>query len=139
RPGLQAGVGPQDPGQCVHLHYAGMRAIQGERVFLEDASGQEVEYDLSSSSFLNHAARNLLATMLGWHYRSRSESLISFSNAAFYQGRLLTVPDVALPPAEMGEILVRSPDEGCSNVARLLERPLSFHFLDKGVYEQRRN
>jgi hypothetical protein len=40
--------------------------------------------------------------MLTWHYRSRSEALISFSNAAFYQGRLATIPDrlpaVAAPP-----------------------------------------
>src|SRR5205807_465137 len=84
-------------------------------------------------------ARQLPATMLGWHYRSRSESLISFSNAAFYQGRLLTVPEVALPPAQMGEILVKSPDEGLANTDRLLERPVSFHLLEKGIYEQRRN
>jgi hypothetical protein len=110
-----------------------------ERLLLVDASGQEVEYDLSSNSFLNHAARNLPATMLGWHYRSRSESLISFSNAAFYQGRLLTVPEVALPPAHMKEISVQGPDEGFANVERLLERPVSFHFLEKGVYAERRN
>ena len=30
------------------------------------------EYDLSSNSFLNHAAKNLPSRMLGWHYRSRS-------------------------------------------------------------------
>jgi len=110
-----------------------------ERLLLEDATGQAVEYDLSSNSFLNHAARNLPATMLGWHYRSRSESLISFSNAAFYQGRLLTVPEVSLPPAEISAIAVTTPDEGFGNVASLLERPVSFHFLEKGVYEQRRN
>ena len=119
--------------------FASKSADDEERLVLEDASGQEVEYDLSSNSFLNHAARNLPATMLGWHYRSRSESLISFSNAAFYQGRLLTVPEVALPPVEMGEILVKSPDEGFANIDRLLERPVSFHFLEKGMYEQRRN
>jgi superfamily I DNA and/or RNA helicase/very-short-patch-repair endonuclease len=112
---------------------------EDERLLLEDASGQQVEYDLSSNSFLNHAARNLPATMLGWHYRSRSESLISFSNAAFYQGRLLTVPEVALPPAQVSEIVVKTPDEGFANAERLLERPVSFHFLEKGIYDQRRN
>jgi len=119
--------------------FASKSTDEEERLVLEDASGQEVEYDLSSNSFLNHAARNLPSTMLGWHYRSRSESLISFSNAAFYQGRLLTVPEVALPPAQMGEILVKSPDEGFPNIDRLLERPVSFHILEKGIYEQRRN
>ena len=29
---------------------------------------------------------------LRWHYRSRHEALIAFSNAAFYEGRLLPVP-----------------------------------------------
>ena len=38
-------------------------------------------------SFLNHAARNLPSTMLGWHYRSRVESLISFSNRGVLRGR----------------------------------------------------
>lgn len=119
--------------------FSSKTADEEERLLLEDASGQEVEYDLSSNSFLNHAARNLPATMLGWHYRSRSESLISFSNAAFYQGRLLTVPDVALPPARLGEIVVQRAEEGLANVEDLLERAVSFHFLEKGIYEQRRN
>ena len=58
---------------------------RGGTLIRRRAAGQTVEYDLSSDSFLNHAARNLPSTMLGWHYRSRSESLISFSNAAFYR------------------------------------------------------
>ena len=39
------------------------------------------------------ARKNLPATMLAWHYRSRSESLISFTNAAFYARQSLTIPD----------------------------------------------
>lgn len=119
--------------------FAAKGAEDDEPLRVEDASGREVEYDLSSSSLLNHAARNMPATMLGWHYRSRSESLISFSNAAFYQGRLLTVPEVALPPSALKEIAVQATEEGFANVDRLLERPLSFHFLNNGIYEQRRN
>ena len=119
--------------------FAAKATDEDEQLLLEDATGQEVEYDLSSNSFLNHAARTLPSTMLGWHYRSRSESLISFSNAAFYQGRLLTVPEVALPPSGISEIAVGASDEGFDNIERLLERPVSFHFLEKGVYEQRRN
>lgn len=110
-----------------------------EQLLLEDATGHAVEYELSSSSFLNHAARNLPATMLGWHYRSRSESLISFSNAAFYQGRLLTVPDVAPTPAGIAEIVISTTERGFANIDQLIERPVSFHILDKGVYEQRCN
>ncbi len=81
--------------------FASKGAEDEETLLVEDATGQKVEYDLSSNSLLNHAARNLPATMLGWHYRSRSESLISFSNCAFYQGRLLTVPEVELPAESM--------------------------------------
>ena len=92
--------------------FGSRRTDDEEALIVEDASGQDVEYDLTSNSFLNHAARNLPTTMLGWHYRSRSESLISFSNAAFYQGRLLTVPEVSLPPIELHEITVRASVEG---------------------------
>jgi hypothetical protein len=82
---------------------------------------------------------NLPATLLGWHYCSRSESLISFSNAAFYEGRLLTVPEVTLPATARGEVVVQSPAKGRENSARVLDRPISFHFLEQGVYENRRN
>jgi predicted DNA-binding WGR domain protein len=110
-----------------------------ESLLVEDAAGQEVEYDLSSNSLLNHAARQLPATLLGWHYRSRSESLISYSNAAFYQGRLLTVPEVALSAAAVREILVHAAEDGGANVVQLLERPVSFHLLERGLYQNRRN
>jgi len=119
--------------------FASKGSEEEESLVVEDETGRAVEFDLSSNSLLNHTARNLPATMLGWHYRSRSESLISFCNAAFYQGRLLTVPEVALPPAKMAEINVRAPDEGFANVDRVLDRPVSFHLLERGVYEQRRN
>ncbi len=37
-------------------------------------------------------AINMPQTHLEWHYRSRHESLISFSNAQFYEGELCTFP-----------------------------------------------
>lgn len=101
--------------------------------------GQVYEYDLSSNSFLNHAAKNLSARMLGWHYRSRSESLISFSNWAFYQGKLLTVPELSAACAARPEILATSSQQGDSNVAALVDRPLSFHYMVHAVYDNRRN
>jgi hypothetical protein len=118
--------------------FSAKAADEDDRLVVEDSSGQEVEYDLSGNSLLNHAARSLPATMLGWHYRSRSESLISFSNAAFYQGRLLTVPDAALP-GHMGEIVVKTSGDGSTAVEKLLDRPVSFHYCEAGVYDQRRN
>ncbi|MDR0338256.1 MAG: DUF4011 domain-containing protein [Planctomycetaceae bacterium] len=94
---------------------------EDEESMLDD-EGMAVSYDLDSNSFLNHAAKNLGATMLGWHYRSRSESLISFSNAAFYEGRLLTVPDVRMMTENHSD-----------------DAPLRFVYLPNGVYDKRRN
>ncbi len=108
-----------------------------ELMFEED--GETVEYDLNSSSFLNQAARNLPSRMLGWHYRSRSESLISFSNHAFYHGRLLTVPEETLPSGEQQAIIVSAADDGDAMAEQLLERAVSFHFIANGTYVKRRN
>ncbi|MEM7232326.1 MAG: DUF3320 domain-containing protein, partial [Planctomycetota bacterium] len=40
--------------------------------------------------------------MLQWHYRSRHESLIAFSNANFYEGRLHTFPSPNDDKSELG-------------------------------------
>ena len=48
------------------------------------------------------AYRNLA---LRWHYRSRHEALIAFSNAEFYEGRLVTFPSTAT---------CRTPASSCS-------------------------
>ncbi|MFO0820192.1 MAG: AAA domain-containing protein [Pirellulales bacterium] len=119
---------------------------EDEAVVIE--SGESVRYDLRSDSFLSHAGRNLASTMLGWHYRSRSESLISFSNWAFYDGRLLTAPDCRLPVSVSSSIAnaasepVESPiadERRVSGFLHLLDRPLSFHHVAEGVYQDRRN
>lgn len=115
------------------------RSDDDDPLQVEEEPGQVVEYDLSSDSLLEHSARNLPSTMLGWHYRSRSESLISFSNAAFYQGRLLTIPEESLAPPDRGEIIGMCPADGEANVERLLDRAVSFHFLKNGIYQRRKN
>jgi hypothetical protein len=51
-----------------------------------DAADPESVLDLAKRS---GAYRSLA---LRWHYRSRHEALIAFSNAAFYEGRLVTFP-----------------------------------------------
>ena len=43
-------------------------------------------------SVLDLCATFLPTLSLRWHYRSRNEALIAFSNAAFYGGRLVTFP-----------------------------------------------
>ena len=55
--------------------------------------GEQVSVLMDADSFLAQSSRNLPGTLLAWHYRSRYEALISFSNAAFYGGELYTIPD----------------------------------------------
>lgn len=114
------------------------RRVEDDEFELEEG-GEKVHYDLNSSSLLNHAARNIPSVMLGWHYRSRSESLISFSNHAFYGGRLLTVPEEELPRDDVEGIVVNDPKQGADYASALLQRPVSFHRISCGVYEKRRN
>ena len=60
----------------------------------EEASGTEGFESLldTMNSFLN-------GSYLDWHYRSRDESLINFSNRYIYQNRLVTFPGPGGPPA----------------------------------------
>lgn len=111
-----------------------------DELLLVEEEGEDdlVEYELSSNSFLNQAGKRMPGMRLGWHYRSRSETLITFSNAAFYGGRLLSVPEEELVQSR-GEIRVRSAEDGERGVEGLLERGLSFHFHEEGCYESRRN
>ena len=52
-----------------------------------------VEYEKDLPSILEEAsAAGLPEIQLNWHYRSRDESLIAFSNWHYYDGRLVTFP-----------------------------------------------
>lgn len=62
----------------------------GERSVDEIEDGTDVE---DQESILDEClASNIPAQRLDWHYRSRHESLIAFSNNAYYKGRLVTFP-----------------------------------------------
>ncbi|NIF52787.1 AAA domain-containing protein [Burkholderia sp. Ax-1724] len=113
---------------------------EDDEIVVEE-DGERIAINLDSDSLLNQAARNLPATLLAWHYRSRHESLISFSNAAFYDGRLVTIPDRVLERSEEDVIPVRSDqgDAGIAGADALLARPVSFHRLSDGVYLERCN
>jgi predicted DNA-binding WGR domain protein len=110
-----------------------------EEPLLDGEEAEQVLQDLDADSFLTQAARNLPSTMLGWHYRSRYESLISYSNHAFYEGRLLTVPDRQLPHARQAELVVNAAVEAAASVDALLARAISFHFHAEAIYERRCN
>lgn len=54
------------------------------------------EEDRDLSSILDEvAAAGIPTQQLNWHYRSRDESLIAFSNRHYYGGRLITFPSPA--------------------------------------------
>src|SRR6185436_909237 len=109
-----------------------------ESVTVEE-DGERIEVDLDSDSFLTQSAQNLPSTLLAWHYRSRYESLISFSNAAFYAGNLFTIPDRQRVTDNQVEIRVTAAGQGKANADALLARSISFHFLENGVYSGRCN
>jgi predicted DNA-binding WGR domain protein len=111
---------------------------EDESVMVEE-EGERIEVDLDSDSFLTQSAQNLPSTLLAWHYRSRYESLISFSNSAFYSGNLYTIPDRQRAIADRPELIVTATEQGSGNVDALLARSISFHFMENGLYEDRRN
>lgn len=114
---------------------------EGEEEVVVEEEGEKIAINMDSDSLLNQAARNLPATLLAWHYRSRHESLISFSNAAFYDGRLVTIPDRRIEPGEDTMPVFSSTDDDAGRVGAdtLLSRAVSFHRLGDGVYVSRRN
>lgn len=142
-------------------------SIEDEDVEIEaQEEGEVVSVLLDADSLLSQAARQLPATLLAWHYRSRSESLISFSNAAFYDGKLVTIPDqtpaknasaAAPDQSEQLDTLsdtslsgdfeeqsaqvdsIETNGEEIASVTQLLANPVSFHLVEDSVYERREN
>jgi predicted DNA-binding WGR domain protein len=112
-----------------------------EMQIVAEEDGEKISILLDADSLLNQAARNLPATLLAWHYRSRSEALISFSNAAFYGGQLVTIPDRTLRSTIGQQVPVQSDNEEQykAGASRLLEIPISTHRIADGVYENRIN
>ena len=60
---------------------------------------------LEEESLLDLARARYDSILLNFHYRSRYEELIAFSNYAFYGGRLYVSPNVKEPPSPPIEVL----------------------------------
>jgi superfamily I DNA and/or RNA helicase/predicted DNA-binding WGR domain protein len=99
----------------------------------EDLLGNDAD------SLLVQGARKLNSVMLGWHYRSRYETLISYSNHAFYGAELLTIPDRTIHHKEKKVLEVTTPEEAVNNASALFDRSISFHYQVNGLYEKRSN
>ncbi|MGM0828986.1 MAG: AAA domain-containing protein [Bacillota bacterium] len=69
-----------------------MTTFQGS---VQNDDEEEVEYETDESvSLLNLAKRRFPEKILQWHYRSKYEELINFSNHAFYNGHVQIAPNV---------------------------------------------
>ena len=55
-----------------------------------------------AASILEEAAGTLPTKTLLWHYRSKQESLIAFSNSEIYNNKLITFPSNTIYEKDMG-------------------------------------
>ena len=77
--------------------------------FFRDLNEEEDDIpDLES--ILDECSSAMPQRMLLWHYRSRQESLIAFSNQQFYGGRLMTFPSAMLDRPGLGVEFVHVPE-----------------------------
>jgi predicted DNA-binding WGR domain protein len=108
---------------------------------LEKLSTEDDDETLSNDadSLLVQGSRKLNSVMLGWHYRSRYETLISYSNHAFYEASLLTIPDRVVHHQEKAAIEINSSEEAVKFADALYDRSISFHFHTNSIYEKRSN
>lgn len=108
---------------------------------LETIEGEKEDEILSADadSLLVQGSRKLDSTMLSWHYRSRYETLISYSNHAFYEAGLLTIPDKTIHHHAKPLLEIKTADEGKTTAAHLLSGSISFHYLPTSIYENRSN
>lgn len=114
------------------------KSSEEETLELEE-DGERIMVSLDADSLLAQSSRNLPSTLLAWHYRSRYESLISFSNTAFYAGNLYTIPDRIRQGEAAEQILVRQSEDAIRYAGLLLNRPISFHLMERSPYQMRRN
>ena len=75
-----------DPKQLPPTNFFGISTDEDEEEELQD-------YERDLESILDEAVASGLPTLqLNWHYRSRHESLIAFSNQHYYENQLVTFP-----------------------------------------------
>lgn len=77
----------------------------------------ESDLNLDAKSLLDLARYRYKETLLNYHYRSRYEELIAFSNYAFYDGKLVVSPNVSKP----------------------LTPPIEYVYVKEGTFDQKRN
>lgn len=100
-----------------------------------DPEGEEDE-EVNFDSILEEASNSLPNRSLLWHYRSRFEDLISFSNHEIYQNNLITFPSSTIHQSDTGVEYVyvengvydkRCNYEEAKEIVRLVEKHLKDH------------
>ena len=122
-------------------------AVQSKDRDRDDLEGPGNMDDLDDDEWLSDDADSLLAqgtrklnsALLSWHYRSHYETLISFSNHAFYEGALLTIPDKTIHHKGKPPIEIARNEDAVRLADTLFDRSISFHFHTASVYEKRSN
>jgi superfamily I DNA and/or RNA helicase/very-short-patch-repair endonuclease len=85
----------------------------------EAADDEEDQFEAAvSESILDAVEPIFRSRQLRWHYRSRHESLIAFSNYQFYENRLMLFPSPYFGNEALG---------------------IRFHYIDDGVFENQMN
>ena len=92
-----------DQKQLPPSNFFGGSAFDDEEEWSEDADDTSEFESILDSAKASGAYRSLT---LRWHYRSRHEALIAFSNASFYQGKLITFPSIHGAGPDVGVELV---------------------------------
>ena len=85
---------------------------------LDDNSGTDEELEYDMESILDKAMATFETISLKWHYRSRSEELITFSNNAFYADKLITVPTPRIHASGFGVDFYYDPKGRYNSVTR---------------------
>jgi predicted DNA-binding WGR domain protein/DNA polymerase III delta prime subunit len=128
-----------DDKQMPPSNFFNTKAEDPEDLEMFEGESEEEILSADADSLLVQGARKLDSTMLSWHYRSRYETLISYSNHAFYAADLLTIPDRVQPKWSSALMMVKSPDEGLDKAELLLQGSMSFHYMPESVYALRGN
>ncbi len=87
----------------------------------EDSDENYLSVDGSYESILEALAAFIDFRMLGWHYRSRDERLINFSNIHVYDRRLTTFPGVSGPDCIAHVLVPHSPGQAGSEKSGIAE------------------
>jgi very-short-patch-repair endonuclease len=105
-------VTPSDAINCIYRGKAVIAAGDQKQLpptnFFQAAASEDedveedVARDYESILDLMKATGAFSSLTLRWHYRSRHEHLIAFSNASFYEGRLITFPGAVDESVDLG-------------------------------------